>query len=104
MTNEEYMRSVTRACECEFGRTQAGSVVLRLCATPHSRLHGPRRLAAFVYQLAAQIELASDALRASWCISPDPSNAQIVIELGSDNDFEAARRMVQDVLEAQGLG
>ena len=56
----------------EVGRTPAGSPILKLTATnPTGRYAQHRQLAAFIYELAAEMERRSDDLGARWVISPD---------------------------------
>jgi hypothetical protein len=48
-----------------------------------------REIAAFVYELSAEMERRSQDRKARWVVAPDPSNSQIVLELGSDDKDEA---------------
>jgi hypothetical protein len=73
----------------EISRTTAGSPILKITATnPTGRYAGSRRLAAFVYDLAAQLERRSDETGAHWAISPEALDGRITIELGGSTDRE----------------
>jgi hypothetical protein len=88
----------------ELGRTLIGSLVLRI--VPVDR-HGPhaqhRQIAAMVYELAADIERRSQQLEVHWVISPDPGNAQIVIELSGGHEAQLADEFVASVMAQHDL-
>lgn len=57
-----------------------------------------RKLAAFIYRLAADLEEQSEAVGARWAIVPEPSNAWIIIEIERYADREAAWRFADDIV------
>ncbi len=88
----------------EVGRTPAGSPILNLTATnPTGRYAQHRQLAAFIYELAAEMERRSDDLGARWVISPEATNARVVIELASDHETTLADEFVARVIADNDL-
>ena len=88
----------------EVDRTTAGS--FRVVVRPrNAREPGSsyRQLAVCVYNLAAEMERRSEALGASWVVSPEVFNAKIVLELTDKDDEQAASRFVTKVLRDAGL-
>lgn len=80
-------------------RTAAGSPVLALAAAdPHSFCAEHRQLAAFIYELAADMERRSLPLGVHWTISPDTENRRVVIELTGDHEAELADEFVAIVM------
>ena len=78
-----------RIYRAQVGRTQAGSPILKIKPINPDGRHAQRRqLAAFIYELAADVERRSDQLGARWVISPTVSPAEVVVELVSDGDGE----------------
>lgn len=91
-----------RAFECAVETPDEVTIVLRLRATGHAR-RGPRQLAIFVYEVAADLERRSDEIRASWAIVPDTGTGQIALHLPAENEHRAAQRAVNATLKAPGL-
>lgn len=93
-----------RAYRAEVGRTLAGSPVLKITpANPTGRFAQHRQLAAFIYELAAEMERRSDELGARWVISPEASNARVVIELATDQETALADKFVASVMADNDL-
>jgi hypothetical protein len=90
----------------ELGLTEAGSIRLRFRPAPPLRsLYGHERdLAAFIYDLAAVIERRCKELGVPWAVSPDPFNARLDLEIGEEDDPEAAGQLVAGVLSDLGVG
>ncbi|MBK7537543.1 MAG: hypothetical protein IPI49_19665 [Myxococcales bacterium] len=82
--------------------TLVGSPVLLLLS--HSA-EPPRRRqqAAFIYELAADMERRSEELGASWSISPRPAEASIALELGPHDSREFADEFISTILAAHSL-
>lgn len=59
-----------------------------------------RGLAAFIYELAADIEYRSEAKGATWLVYPDAGNARVVIGPRSREDAELADQFVADLVAA----
>ena len=89
----------------EVGRTDAGSfrIVVR-ARNPKEPESNYRQLSVCVYNLAAEMERRIDKLGVRWVVSPEVFNAKIVLELGEEDDEQAAGRFVTKVLGDTGLG
>jgi hypothetical protein len=98
-TGQKSARFQNADFRAELTRTPAGSV--RICvhrARPGGRSDSPRQVAAFIYDLAAELERRSDAIAARWAISPEAFNSRIDVELSEGEDAETATRFVVGVL------
>jgi hypothetical protein len=91
-----------RAFECAVETPDEVTIVLRLRATAHAR-RGPRQLASFVYEIAADLERRSDEIRTSWAIVPDTDAGQIALHLPAENEHRAAEHVVNATLKGLGL-
>jgi len=101
----EAMRFQNRLYRAEVGRTPAGSPVLNIAAAnPTGRFAHHRLMAAFVYELAAEMERRCEALGARWAVSPDATNARVVLELTSDHEGAAADAFIASLIADQDLG
>ncbi len=92
-------RLESRRYRGELQRTEAGSPVLRVSLVDpahHQAEH--RQMAAFVYDLAADMERRSHQLEAHWTISPDADSGQVVIELAGDHEAPLADEFVVNVM------
>ena len=97
-------RSRSRTFRAELGRTEAGSPVLRIVPlNPKDPLAGPRLMAAFIYELASEMELRSLPLCAKWVVSPEVWNGRLILELGSESETEAADAFLRTLLVARDL-
>jgi len=86
------------------GRTPAGSFRITIRAkNPKDRASGYRQMAVCAYKLAAEMERRTDVLGARWSISPQVFDQRIDVELGDDDDEQAAGRFVAKVLSDSGL-
>ena len=93
-----------RLYRADVGRTPAGSPVLKLTATnPKGRYAQHRQMAAFVYELAADMERRSEELGARWVISPEATNGRVVIELAGDHETTLADEFVASVIADNDL-
>ena len=100
----EAPRFHNRLYRAEVGRTPAGSPILKLSATnPKGRYAQHRQMAAFIYELAADMERRSEELGARWVISPETTNARVVIELTSDHETTLADEFVASVIADNDL-
>ena len=94
-----------RLYRAEVGRTPAGSPVLNIApANPTGRFAHHRLMAAFVYELAAEMERRCEAIGARWAVSPDATNARIVLELARDDESAEADAFVASLIADQDLG
>jgi hypothetical protein len=88
-----------RLYRAEVTRTAVGSPILKLAATnPKGRHAQHRQMASFIYELAAEMERRSEDLGARWVISPDPTNARIVLELASDDEATRADEFINRLI------
>ena len=103
-TDGEPTKFHNRLYHAEVGRTPAGSPILKLSATnPKGSYAQHRQMAAFIYELAADMERRSEELGARWVISPETTNAQVVIELTSDHETTLADEFVASVIADNDL-
>ena len=88
----------------KVGRTPAGSFRITISAkNPKDRAGSYRQLAVCVYKLAAEMERRTEALGARWAVSPQVFDERIDVELGDNDDEQAAGRFVTSVLADMGL-
>ncbi len=93
-----------RLYRADVGRTPAGSPILKLTPTnPEGRYAQHRQIAAFIYELAAELERRSEDLGARWVISPEAANARLVIELAGDHETTLADEFVARVIADNDL-
>jgi hypothetical protein len=93
-----------RLYRAEVGRTPSGSPILQIAASnPETRYAKHRQLAAFIYELAAEMERRSEELGARWVISPETANARVVIELTSDHETAPADEFVASIIADNDL-
>jgi hypothetical protein len=87
----------------KVGRTPAGSFRITIRPRdPKDRVRY-RQLAVAVYNLAAEMERRTEKLGARWVVSPQVFDERIDVELGDDDDEQAAGRFVAQVLADSGL-
>ena len=60
-------------------------------------------MAAFIYDLASEMEKRSEALGARWVISVEAWNARVVVELASESEAKAADEFLAQVLTDRNL-
>lgn len=97
-------RFSNRIYRAELQRTPVGSPIVKLIPTnPSGHFAGHRQIAAFVYEMAAEMERRSDELGARWVISPEPANARVVVELANDLDAVQADEFIASVLADNDL-
>jgi hypothetical protein len=88
-----------RLYQVDLGRTPAGSPVLKLRPlNPRGPAAGHRQMAAFLFELAAELERRSERPGAGWVVSPETLNDRLVLELGSSDDPAAADRVIGELL------
>lgn len=93
-----------RIYRAEVGKTEVGSPIVRILPlNPKGASASHRQVAAFVYDLAAEMETRSEAIGATWAISPEAWNSRIVLELGSTNEANAAEEFVRTLLADRNL-
>lgn len=104
MQAAELPRFQNRAYRAKVSRTSAGSPILKLTAMNPKGLYASwRQLAAYVYELAAEMERRSEDLGADWVISADGRNGRIVIELASNHEAALADKFVARIMAAYHL-
>lgn len=102
--NARPARIANRTYRAEIERTAVGSPIVRILPlNPRGPSAGHRQIAAFVYGLAAEMELRSESLGATWVISPEAWNARIVLELGHVNESSRADAFVRELLADRDL-
>ena len=83
----EAQRFQNRMYRAEIRRTPAGSPILQVhAANSTGRFANHRQIAAFIYELAAEMERRSESLRADWVVSPERTNERIVLEPANDEE------------------
>lgn len=100
----ETTRSRNRIYRAEVGKTEAGSPIVKIVPlNPKGPLATHRQVAAFIYDLASEMELRSEALGAKWVVSPEGWNARLILELGSESEAKAAEEFVRTLLADRDL-
>jgi hypothetical protein len=100
-TNPALTNRIYRA---ELSRTPAGSPIAKIVpinAKGPSAHH--RQVAAFIYDLASEMEKRSEALGARWVISVEPWNARVIVELASETEAKAADEFLANLLSDRNL-
>ncbi|KAA0250589.1 MAG: hypothetical protein EDX89_22575 [Acidobacteria bacterium] len=88
-----------RSYRAELGVTEAGSPIVRIVPeNPGAPSAHHRQVAAFIYELAAEMERRSQEIGATWAISPEAWNARLILELGSRTEVGAADAFLQSIL------
>ncbi len=83
----------------EVGRTWSGNLTLLLVpASGNASPVGKRRVAAFVYELAAEMERQSELLEGLWAITAEPKHARIRIELENADESVRAEALLASVM------
>lgn len=97
-------RSRNRIYRADLGETEAGSPIVKIVPlNPRGPLASHRQIAAFIYELASEMELRSEALGAEWVVSPEVWNGRLILELGSENEAKAAEVFVRALLVDRNL-
>jgi hypothetical protein len=60
-------------------------------------------VAAFIYDLASEMEKRSEALGAHWVISVEPWNARVIVELASETEAKAVDEFLANLLSDRNL-
>jgi hypothetical protein len=103
-TKAEATRFHNSLYRAAVGRTPAGSPILKLMPTnPEGRYGQHRQVAAFIYELAAEMERRSEGLGARWVISAEAANARVIIELAGDHETALADEFVASVIAENDL-
>jgi hypothetical protein len=89
----------SRLYRAEMGHTPAGSPLVKIIPTNPKGSHaGERQISACIYEIAAQMERASDELKARWAISAQPADSRITVELSTNGQPWVAETMIEKVL------
>jgi len=97
-------RFSNRIYQAELSRTPAGSPVVKVVPmNPKGPSAHHRQVAAFIYDLASEMEKRSEALGARWVISVEAWNARVMVELASDVEAKAADEFLAQVLADRNL-
>jgi len=100
----ESTRSRNRIYRADLGKTEAGSPTVKIVPlNPRGPLASHRQIAAFIYELASEMELRSLPLGAKWVVSPEVWNRRLILELGSESETEAADAFLRTLLVARDL-
>lgn len=93
-----------RIYRAELSHTPAGSPIVTIVPI---NANGPsahhRQVAAFIYDLASEMEKRSEALGARWVISVEAWNVRVVVELASESEAKAADEFLALVLTDRNL-
>src|SRR5262245_18874220 len=105
-------RSIARAAraasrhpyyEEEVERPTLSRLVVRLSAKTREADRRYRQLNAFIFQLAAEIEVRSEPAGNVWAVVTNLAARKIVLELGEGDDAGAASQLVAKLLRERGL-
>ena len=91
-----------RLFRAQVDRTPAGSIHIRFHSASE-RLHSERKLSALIYEVAAELERRSEAMKSRWAIAPYAYDAYLDVELGERDNRDLASAMVAEVLQEAGL-
>jgi hypothetical protein len=97
-------RFQNRLYRVDVKRNSSGSAILTFVATNAGAHHArPRQMAAFLHEIAAQLERRTDEAGGRWMISVDKWNARIGIELTHADEAERLGQVVASVIEENDL-
>jgi len=103
MTKTE-ARFSNRIYRTELSRTPVGSPIVKIVPiNPKGPSAHHRQVAAFIYDLASEMEKRSEALGARWVISVEAWNARVMVELASESEAKAADEFLAQVLTDRKL-
>jgi len=102
-TQAESPRFHNRPYAIKAERTFSGHQLLRVIAkNPAGPFAMRRKIAAFMYEVAADMERQSEQLGASWTISVDVESETVLIALGANDDAARAAQFAADVIASLG--
>ena len=100
-TPAEPRRFHNRTYAIKAERTFSGHQLLHVIAeNPAGPFATRRKVAAFLYELAADMERQSERLGASWTITVDVESATVFLALGANDDAARAEQFAADVIAA----
>lgn len=100
----EAPRFRNRTYRAELERTAAGGPVVTIIPlNPAGRSASRRQIAAFIYELASEMELGIEALGAKWVVAPEAWNARLNLGLASEGEATAADAFVRTLLADRDL-
>ena len=97
-------RFSNRIYRAGLSRTPAGSPIVTIVpinAKGPSAHH--RQVAAFIYDLASEMEKRSEALGARWVISVEAWNARVMVELATESEGKTADGVLAQILADRNL-
>jgi hypothetical protein len=104
--NKTKARFTNRIYRAEVSQTETGSPIVKVVPlNPKGSSATHYQKAAFLYELAAEIERRSEETRAQWVVSPEAWNDRLILELstGSDVEKEQADEFVRTLLVDRNL-
>jgi len=102
--NKTEARFSNRIYRAELSRTPVGSPIVKIVPiNPKGLSAHHRQVAAFIYDLASEMEKRSEALDARWVISVEAWNARVMVELASESEAKAADEFLAQVLTDRKL-
>jgi hypothetical protein len=99
-------RFTNRIYRAELSLTSAGSPTLKIIPINiHGRSAGHRQVAAFLYDLASEMEKRSDELatKPQWVITVEPYDARVILELADEREKEIANLFLAKLLLDRNL-
>ena len=83
----------------QIDHTVEGNPSLKVFAvSPQSGAAEARHIAAYLHELAADMERLSQVLGAHWSIVVEPSNDRIVVELAGDHEADRSITLLTEIL------
>ncbi len=96
-----------RSCAHYLGfvaTTEIGGPVLRIAAAdPHGPCAAHRRISAFIYELAAELERASLELEVHWQVMPNADERQVQLLINGDHESDIAVELLENLMTRYAL-
>jgi hypothetical protein len=99
-------RFTNRIYRAELGRTSVGSPIVKIVPLhPTWPSGGHRQIAAFVYDLAAEMERRSEELATTprWVTTVETWNDRVILELGTESEAKIANEFIATLLSDRNL-
>ncbi len=103
---ETKARFTNRIYRTELGHTSVGSPIVKIVPlNPKGPSASHWQVAAFLYDLAAEMERRSDGLgtRPQWVTTVETWNDRVILELGNESEAKAADEFIAAIFSDRDL-